>query len=198
VSLIELIMFIIIVGIALAGTLTVLNMTSAHSADPMVRKQMLTIAEALLEEAEMQPFTVCLPSDSNASTALLTSECSNIQGIGKGGASHRGDFNNVGNYCNDAGTTGTSCSSALTLDLGTSGSAASTIHDLTGIGLSSPSGYSATIQVIPEALNGITTAVSATALNANDVLRIKVTVNFYASGDSLVLEGYRTRWSPSL
>ena len=56
-SLIELIMFVVIIGIALAGILLVLNQTTAHSADTLMRKQALTVAESLLEEIESRPFS---------------------------------------------------------------------------------------------------------------------------------------------
>lgn len=56
VSLIELIMFIVIVGVALAGILLVMNVTTRNSADPLVHKQALAIAESLLEEVELQDF----------------------------------------------------------------------------------------------------------------------------------------------
>jgi len=192
-SLIELLIFIVIVGIALAGVITVLRMTSAHSADPMVRKQMLTIAEGLLEEVEMQPFTVCDPTDANATTATTTAGCATkIQGFGQPtGAANRGFFNNVGNYCSEVGTGGATCS---TLALGTAGSATSTIPNLTG-GSSSQAGYSATISLTPEALGGIASVAAAAGMN---VLRIKVTVSSYAFPENVVLEGYRTRWAPHL
>jgi MSHA pilin protein MshD len=44
ISLIELIMFIVIVSIALAGVINVLNLNTSHSADPVVRKQAMAIA----------------------------------------------------------------------------------------------------------------------------------------------------------
>ena len=50
VSLIELIMFIIIISIAVTGVLLVMNRVSGHSADTLIRKQALAIAESLLEE----------------------------------------------------------------------------------------------------------------------------------------------------
>lgn len=56
-SLIELIMFVMIVSIALAGILLVMSQTTAHSADALIRKQALTVAESLLEEIELQPFS---------------------------------------------------------------------------------------------------------------------------------------------
>jgi MSHA pilin protein MshD len=56
VSLIELIMFIVIVGAAMVGILSVMNITTAHSADPLIHKQAIAIAESLLEEIELQDF----------------------------------------------------------------------------------------------------------------------------------------------
>jgi len=56
ISLVELIMFIVIVSVALAGILLVMNVTTKSSADPLVRKQALAAAESLLEEIELQDF----------------------------------------------------------------------------------------------------------------------------------------------
>jgi MSHA pilin protein MshD len=56
ISLIELIMFIVIVSVALAGILLVLNVTTKSSADPLIHKQSLAAAESLLEEIELQDF----------------------------------------------------------------------------------------------------------------------------------------------
>lgn len=180
-TLIELIVFIVIVGIALVGVLSVLNMTNQHSADPLIRKQMLSIAEALLEEVEMQPFTFCDPDDPQAALATnalaynVTTNphgCNITQGIGpttvEGEA--RGDatypFDNVGDYA------GLSLSSP--------------IPDINGYNTNSPPGYSATIDVSPAALGTVA-----------DALRITVTVKFATTNDSLTLEGYRTRYAPN-
>lgn len=56
ISLVELIMFIVIVSVAVAGILLVLNVTTKSSADPLVRKQALAAAQSLLEEIELQDF----------------------------------------------------------------------------------------------------------------------------------------------
>ena len=56
-SLIELVMFIIIVGVGVAGILLVFNVTTKASADPLIQKQMLAIAEAMMEEVQAKPFT---------------------------------------------------------------------------------------------------------------------------------------------
>src|SRR3954467_7602915 len=74
-SLIELLMFIVIMSLAVAGILTVLNLTAQKSADPQVRRQMLAMAEALLEEVMFKPFTYCDPDDPNAATAASSAGC---------------------------------------------------------------------------------------------------------------------------
>ena len=75
VSLVELIMFIVIVSVALAGILLVLNVTTKSSADPLVHKQALAAAESLLEEIQLQDFidqnngvTTACPSAASAVT----------------------------------------------------------------------------------------------------------------------------------
>lgn len=56
-TLIELVVFIVVVGIAVAGVLLAMNITTQHSADPMLRKQVLAIAESLLEEILAREYT---------------------------------------------------------------------------------------------------------------------------------------------
>lgn len=57
ISLIELILFIVIISVALAGLLSVMNVNTKGSADPLIRKQALTSAESLLEEVELHGFS---------------------------------------------------------------------------------------------------------------------------------------------
>lgn len=75
ISLIELVMFIVIVSVGLAGILSVMDVTTKASADPMLRKQAIAIAESLLEEIELQPFSYCDPDDPAAATATGTAGC---------------------------------------------------------------------------------------------------------------------------
>ncbi len=58
VSLIELVMFIVIISVALLALLGVMNTVTKGSADPMLHKQALAIAESLLEEIEAQDFSI--------------------------------------------------------------------------------------------------------------------------------------------
>jgi len=55
-TLIELIIFIVVVSAGLAGILSVMNTTVKSSADPMVRKQAIAIAESVLEEIMLQNY----------------------------------------------------------------------------------------------------------------------------------------------
>jgi MSHA pilin protein MshD len=57
ITLIELIIFMVIVGVAMAGIISAINYNVQHSADPVVKKQALAIAEALLEEVMLQNFS---------------------------------------------------------------------------------------------------------------------------------------------
>lgn len=90
-SLIELVIFIAIVGASLAGVLAVYNNAIKGSADPMLRKQAVAVAESLLHEVLMQPFSWCDPQDAAndadpppASGAACTGGSANSQD--KGGA----------------------------------------------------------------------------------------------------------------
>ncbi len=57
VTLIELIVFIVIVSVGLAGVLASLNVSVRGSADPLQPKQALAIAEGLLEEVLLKNYT---------------------------------------------------------------------------------------------------------------------------------------------
>jgi len=66
ISLIELIIFIVIISVALTGILLVMNQVTMHSADPLIHKQAIAAAESLLEEIELQDFI----SQSGVTTAV--------------------------------------------------------------------------------------------------------------------------------
>jgi MSHA pilin protein MshD len=72
VTLVELVMFIVLVGIAFSALLLAISNFTRHSADPLLRKQALAIAEALFEEVELMPFTFCDPDDPKASDTTVT------------------------------------------------------------------------------------------------------------------------------
>jgi len=55
-TLVELIMFIVIVSVGLAGILLVINTVVKSSADPVVRKQSIAMADAVLEEVLLKAY----------------------------------------------------------------------------------------------------------------------------------------------
>jgi MSHA pilin protein MshD len=171
-TLVELIIFIIIVGIGVAGIVMVYSVTIKSSADPQVRKQMLAIAEALLEEVEFKPFTFCDPDDPNAATATGASGCTGGAGgvndesrlpLGPDGSETRATFDNVGDY---------------------NGLVLPTASDING---NTIAGYAASISVTQQSVEG--------TIPLADSLRITVTVTH--GSDSLSLSGYRTRYAPN-
>lgn len=176
-TLIELVMFIVIVSAGLAGILSILNLTMRHSADPLPRKQALAIAEALLEEVRLSHFTFCDPSDAQAEEADSTGDCTTAEAVGPEAGNVR-PFDNVNDYVTAFGAAQAAFNSGGVL------------ADVTGAALPVP-GYTATLTITPEALNGISSGSSPATM---EVLRISVTVNY--GSESITLDGYRTRYAP--
>ena len=55
-TLIELIIFIVVVGVGLAGILSVMTAVVKSSADPLVRKQALSLADGIVEEIMLKAY----------------------------------------------------------------------------------------------------------------------------------------------
>ena len=172
VSLVELIVFIVLVSVAVAGVLAAMNMGTRASVDPMTQKQALAIAEAILEEVQLQPFTYCDPDDANAATALNAGACATVEAMGPEGETRSGTppFDNVNDY-----------------QVGAPGLTISPISDLTGTAIAGLAGYSANVRVTPQALDTVPAAES---------LLITVTVTGPAA-TTVVLQGYRARYAPN-
>jgi len=180
VTMIELIMFIVIVSVALASIIAVMRITTANSADPLRRKQALMIAEGLLEEVRAASFTRCDPSDpvfdDPANPVCTIPE--NWGQVAPEPVNPR-PFDNVNDYVTAANVAATSFNTA-----------AGALADVTGQAMA-VNGYAATVTVTPAVLGGVGTA--GTAANT-DVLRIRVSVTF--GGDApVVLDTYRTRYA---
>lgn len=63
-SLLELTIAIVVLGVGLAGLLTVFSQSARGSGDPLLRKQMLSIAEAMMEEIRLRPYAAVAPGPS--------------------------------------------------------------------------------------------------------------------------------------
>lgn len=87
VSLIELILFIVIVSVALVAIIKAFEVASIGSADPVLRRQSLAIAQALVEEISYKPVTppdgglACPSSFCNASTRSQFDDVMDYNGL---------------------------------------------------------------------------------------------------------------------
>lgn len=188
ISLVELIMFIVIVGIAVAGILAVMNRVTGSSADTLVRKQALAIAESILEEVELMPFTFCDPDDASAVTATSTAGCTTQEGIGPEAGETRYStatpFDNVSDY--------DGCGINTAANPGCDAGGNSGIKDITGTVVGSLNLYNASVAVTPQVIPAVG---GSPLIPATESLRITVTVNG-PNNETVVLDGYRTRYSP--
>lgn len=174
VTLVELIVAMVVIAVGLAGVLSAFSTSVRGSPDPLITKQAMAIAEALLEEVQLAAFTYCVPSDPNAEKAGSVSDCTTPEVMGKEAGELR-PYDNVNDYDDFS----------LPVPPG--------ITDVTGAPVGTPVPYlgafSASVAVTAVALNGITVA-------SGDALRITVTVT-PPIGQPLVLDGYRTRYAPN-
>jgi MSHA pilin protein MshD len=174
ISLVELVVFIAIISVGLAGILGVMNFTTRASADPLVQKQALAIAEAHLEEVLAMPFTYCDPDDDNAATAQSATGCVSLtEGLGPESGESRGSgttpFDNVNDYNGFAGVP----------------------TNVDGTAIGGLGSYNVAVAVVPEALVATSGTVPAAAS-----LRVRVTVTG-PNNVNVVLDGYRTRYAPN-
>ena len=179
-SLIELIIFIVIVSLAMAGVFAAINFNAQHSVDPVVKKQALAIAEAMLEEIELMPFTYCDPNDTQATTASSTAACTTgyievmgpdtISGATETRYSATTPFDNVNDY------NGFSMAAGAILD----------ITDL--------SGYAMSVTVVNNALNGV----GVTNVSTTPSLSLLITVTVTGPNNTTVsLQGFRSQYAPN-
>jgi len=65
-TLIEMILAIVIISVGLAGVLLAFNTAVKSSADPLIHKQMLAVAEEMMEEILLKPYAVNGTAPSNS------------------------------------------------------------------------------------------------------------------------------------
>ena len=171
-TLVELVVFIVVLGLGLAGVMQVFTTAVRNSADPQVQRQALAIAESLMEEVQLMPFTYCDPDDANVETATSGAGCATLaEAVGPEAGETRfatPQFDNVNDY---------------------HGYSMASIVDITNTAVAGLTGYSASVSVAAAALGSITAA-------SGDALRITVTVSG-PNGATATLDGYRTRHAPN-
>jgi MSHA pilin protein MshD len=174
-SLIEVVVFIVVLGIGLAATLVLFNRVTSASVDPMVRKQALALASSLLEEIELRGFTYCDPDDANVFTASSIADCTVVEQTGpieNGGETRYADprFDNVNDY------DGFAMSGA-------------NIKSADGTTISGLGDYSVAVSVV--------NAGADFSIAAAEALRITVTAQHVPTGTTVSLQGYRLRYAPN-
>lgn len=211
VTIIELVIFIVIVGIAAAALMQVVNLSTRNSADPLRRKQAMLIAEAYMEEVQQAQFTVCDPADAHAATATIAAVDANdpakcattVENFGQNANSGR-PLNNILDYVRPGYVLGDAWRAFAVTD----SSGKQTDVDVAGnpLGASSIGGVLGNSPldgiVTTLALNTVTglggmnsTYTPPNNLQNLTVLRITITTT-YGPGQSITLEGYRTRYAP--
>ena len=194
ISLVELILFMVIISVAVAGVLLVMNKVTGQSSDALIRKQALAIAESVLEEVEAMPFTFCDPDDPNAATAVNAAGCTPglsqdvISGPTPGVESRysmTSPLDNVADYANcrlnrAGGSTG--CDAGIVAPL-------PAINDITGTPNTALGDYAATVTL---ARAGLVLGLPTDP----DALQITVAVTG-PGGAQLRLDGYRIRYAPN-
>lgn len=181
-TLVELLIIIVVLGIA-GATLTVVSTRSAElSAASLRDQQAMALANALLEEVKAMPFTYCDPNDANAGLAVNAAGCAGqpeLMGPEPGeqrfSANAATRFDNINDY------------NGFTI-------AAGALVDVAN-NLIQP--------VLPTVANcGLSVAVANQAMvnvNAGDAVRITVTVRCpdLANTPPVVVEAVRVRYAPN-
>jgi len=93
-TLVELIVVMVVISVALAGVMSVINYTTLYSADPVLRRQAIAIAEAYMEEITLKSYldpddgTLCPGNEGNR--ALYDNVC-DYNGLADSGAHDQND-----------------------------------------------------------------------------------------------------------
>ncbi len=169
----ELLLAIVVLALGLAGVLAAFGPGNRASADPLLQRQALAVAESLLEEVLLMPFSFCDVDDAAVETASSPAGCS-------GGAESPGPESGEGRFAppsfdhvNDY-----------------HGLAMNGVVDIANTAVAGLAAYSASVAVEAAALHTI-------GADSGDALRITVTVNG-PHGSRVVLQGWRTRHAPNL
>jgi MSHA pilin protein MshD len=187
-SLIEVVVFIVVLGVAFAGMLVVYNRVTQASVDPIVRKQALAIAQSLLEEIELHAYTFCDPDDANVYTATTPTVgaggcAATVENLNTEGPESRYStprFDNVSDY------------DSFCMGPGIPACANPVITTAAGIGIPELGDYRVDV-AIAQIVNGDL----PNTIPVGEGLRVTVTARHLPTGTTVTLEGYRLRYAPN-
>ncbi|USX12067.1 type II secretion system GspH family protein [Oxalobacteraceae bacterium OTU3CAMAD1] len=203
-TIIELVLFMVIMGVAAAGIIGVLNIGTKSSADPLRRKQAMLIAEAYMEEVQSAGLTFCAPTDANYGAATTQDGCATPGGVAAFGQRPNGarrPYASVADYVTQPGTPQPSFADANGVDRDVNGSALGL--DVMGNNSLGPITTTVEVNVLGPAGSpngngalGPNGRNIVSAANNLQVLRITI-VTTYGPGLTIQLDGYRTRYAPT-
>ncbi len=173
-SIIELVIFIVVIGIAVVALLGPMNLISGSSGDPLRRKQAIMIAEGLMEEVMLARFTYCDAADANVRDAVDGSGCAGPQeSVGPETGNAR-PFDNVNDYVTSFNSPQAAFNNSGVL------------ADVNGNPI--PGDFTGTLTVSNVALNGVGTGAS---------LKITVKITDARTGTVTTLDAFRLRYAPN-
>ena len=203
-TIVELVLFLVIMGVAAAGIIGVLNMGAKSSADPLRRKQAMLIAEAFMEEVQSAGLTFCAPTDANYGAATVSTGCATlgvVAGFGQRPNGARRPYASVADYVTQPGIPEPSFADANGVDRDVNGNALGL--DVMGNNSLGPITTTVQLDVLgPAGSPNGNGALGPTGRNivsaANDLQVLRITiVTTYGPGATIQLDGYRTRYAPT-
>lgn len=180
ISMVELVIFIVIIGVAMSAIVSTMNLNTRLAVDPLVRKQALMLAEGMMEEVQLARFTLCDPADPAVLTALVPLDCATPEGAGRESGETR-PYDNVSDYVTAYGTPQDAFNNG-----------AGQLVDAAGQLINLP-GYTVKLTIAPSDFIGPVTSTSTA--DAAHILNIRVAVS-YNGEETIALEGYRIRYAP--
>jgi MSHA pilin protein MshD len=169
---VETIVSMVIIAVAIAGLVPVFGLVKS-SADPMLEKQALSAASALLEEVRSAAFTWCDKADPAYETAASAAACAIPEVLGPEAGNTR-PYDNANDYH-------AWCTTPM-----------SPITDITGTTVAGLSGFTAKVCVSTAALGSLP---DTGDVRTAAVLRISVTVS--GANASVTLDGWKVRNAPN-
>ncbi len=178
-SLVELVIFIVVVSIAVIGLLGPMKLIGGSSADPLRRKQALMIAEGLMEEVMLARFTHCDAADANVRDAADSTGCATTPEVIGPEAGNARPFDNINDYVTQLDTPQAAFDSGGVLaDVNLSPINAPTATDP----------FTGTLMLSNATLN---------AVGGGAALKITVAITDTRTGTVTKLEAFRLRYAPN-
>lgn len=122
ISMIELIVFILVMGIAFVGVMAVFINTQRYSADPMIRIKTVELAQSLMEEILLKAYDERTPLGGGCVDGMASTRCTSGRAASAAfgtdpGELNRGAYDDVDDYhnlayCGTGGTANAACTAA--------------------------------------------------------------------------------------